>query len=462
VNEHDANDDERTLPADTDETGAIHAAPMAAWNPTPESGDPGAPTATAEPAATTTEPMSEPAKPKSRTRRVLTLGIAATVLLTIGAGGGAIAAINLENGQQTTAANLGGGTSTNGSANGFQGGTGNGFDPSTGTGGRGSFGGFSQGGTSGGSSSSTSTGTGTAATAAQTVGVVTIVSTLGYESGEAAGTGIILTSSGRILTNNHVIDGATALKVTDETTGKTYTAKVVGTDATDDVAVLQLEGASVLKTATLATGNAAVGDAVTAVGNAGGTGTLSAAKGSVTALDQSITTAAEGSSASEKLTGLIETDADVVSGDSGGPLKDSSGAVIGIDTAASSGSSDVTGYAIPIAAATAIADEIVAGKDTADITLGYPAFLGVAPSDGSSSAGGATIDQIISGTPAASSGLAEGDVITAVDGHAIASAAALSARLGSYSPGDSVKITYTDTDGDSHSVQVTLATGPAN
>jgi S1-C subfamily serine protease len=129
-------------------------------------------------------------------------------------------------------------------------------------------------------------------TSAQSVGVVVIDTVLKYQGAEAAGTGIVLTSNGEILTNNHVIDGATGITVTVVTTGKTYTADVVGTDATSDIAVLQLEGASGLSPATTGSSGAGVADAVTAVGNAGGTGVLAAATGTVTALDQTVTASA--------------------------------------------------------------------------------------------------------------------------------------------------------------------------
>jgi S1-C subfamily serine protease len=291
--------------------------------------------------------------------------------------------------------------------------------------------------------------------------VVTVVSTLGYRSGEAAGTGIVLTSNGEILTNNHVIDGSTSVRVTVESTGRTYTAGVVGTDASADIAVLHLKGASGLPTARLATTAAAVGDAVTAVGNAGGTGTLSAATGTVTALQQSITTQPEGASASESLTGLIETNADVVAGDSGGPLEDSAGRVVGIDTAASSGTADVTGYAIPIRTAVRIAAEITSGSTSSAITRGLPAFLGVEISS-DAVAEGAGVAQVLNGTPAASAGLEAGDVITAVNGRTVGSASALTSLLHSYSPGTGVSVTYTDTTGSSHTVHVTLTAGPAD
>ena len=185
------------------------------------------------------------------------------------------------------------------------------------------------------SAANTSTGS---ATAAQQVGVVDIDTVLQYQGAEAAGTGMILTSSGEVLTNNHVIDGATSIKVTVVSTGASYTAKVVGTDPSDDVAVLQLQGASGLQTAKIGNSSGVnVGDAVTAVGNAGGVGgTPSAAKGSVVALNQTLTASNENGSNAETLTGMIEINAAVVAGDSGGPLYDSHDDVVGMDTAASS------------------------------------------------------------------------------------------------------------------------------
>ena len=169
-------------------------------------------------------------------------------------------------------------------------------------------------------------------------GLVDVVSTDGDQQATSAGTGIVLTSNGEVLTNNHVINGATSIKVTDIGNGRTYTANVVGYDASHDVAVLQLQNASGLTIASL--GNSSTvqsGDNVVALGNAGGKGgTPSVAAGTVTALNQSITAADDLSGVSEQLTGLIETNADIQPGDSGGSLVNSYGQVIGMDTAASS------------------------------------------------------------------------------------------------------------------------------
>jgi S1-C subfamily serine protease len=297
----------------------------------------------------------------------------------------------------------------------------------------------------------------TAATSAQQVGIVDIDTVLGYQGGQAAGTGMVLTPTGEVLTNNHVVSGATSISVTVVSTSATYTASVVGTDASDDVAVLQLDGASGLATAQLGTSPATVGDAVTAVGNAGGTGTLTAASGTVTALDQSITATDSTGGSAERLTGLIETDAAVQPGDSGGPLYGAAGTIVGMDTAASSGG-PVQAYAIPIATAERIAAQIEQGVASSTIQQGYPAFLGVSVENGPD---GATVLGVLSSGPAAQAGLSAGDVITGVGGQRVASAAGLTAVLAGHSPGDRVTVTWLDAAGGTHSATVALGSGPA-
>lgn len=304
-----------------------------------------------------------------------------------------------------------------------------------------------------------------AATAAQKVGVVTIVSVLDYdENSQAAGTGTIMTSNGYILTNNHVIAGATSIKVTVESTNKTYTATVVGSDKTNDVAVLKIADVSGLTPASYATSNTVkVADAVTDVGNAEGTGDLVAATGTVTALAQSITVQGERAGESEKLTNLIQISADVVSGDSGGPLVNSSGKVIGMVTAASAASTNVTGFAIPIKTALAIAAQIRSGVATSTVTIGYPAFLGVqiAAGSDSSTTAGAAVAGAIAGTPAETLGLVAGDTITSVDGTPVASATALSTVISAHKVGDRVTVTWTDAAGATHTATAALVAGPA-
>lgn len=403
---------------------------------------------------------------RKRQRRLgLAIGSGIAALAVLGAAGGTAFGLSSQH-AATTSSQSQGTSSLPGTGTGTGGSGTNGFtvpgDGSGSTGGSGSGGSGSTGG-SGGSSSGTGTETAaTAATAAQKKGVVTINTVLGYDqSSQAAGTGMVLTSDGTVLTNNHVIQGATSIVVTDETTGKEYTAKVVGSDATNDVAVLKLEGASGLSTVKLDDdGEPSTGDTVTDVGNAEGTGNLVAAVGSVTATDQDIQVQSESGTGTESLTGLIEVAADIVSGDSGGPVLDSEGEVVGMATAASSGSTAVTGYAIPITTAKSIADKILAGESSSTITIGLPAFLGVEVS-GTATTGGVAVAGTVAGSGAANAGLTVGDTITSIDGTAVASSDALTAAVRAHSVGDKVTVGYTDSAGAAKTVTVTLTAGPA-
>jgi S1-C subfamily serine protease len=305
--------------------------------------------------------------------------------------------------------------------------------------------------------------------------VVDVVSTLGYQDGTAAGTGIVLTSSGEVLTNNHVIDGATSIKVRDVGNGHVYTAGVVGYNETDDIAVLQLKGASGLTTADL--GNSSqvrVGNKVIAIGNAGGQdGTPSVATGKVTGLGQSITASDESAGTSEQLKGLIETNAGIEPGDSGGPLTNTYGQVIGLDTAASTGSAyqlsstATQAFTIPINEAVAIAGQIEAGTSSATVHIGSTAFLGIeVSSSGTTAPGfpastGAEIAGVEQGSAVAAAGLTAGDTITSLGGHGITSASQIRSVLTGYRPGDKVSITWTDQDAQSHTATIVLSAGPA-
>lgn len=313
-------------------------------------------------------------------------------------------------------------------------------------------------------------------------GLVDINVKFDYQSASGAGTGIVLTSTGEVLTNNHVINQATSISATDIGNGRTYQAKVVGYDRTGDIAVLQLEGASGLPTARIGSSTSLkVGQGVVAIGNAGGTGgTPSSAGGSITALGQAITASDELDGTSEQLSGLIETNADVQSGDSGGPLVDRSGQVIGMDTAAATGyslqSQTNQGYAIPVDTALAIAHQIESGRSSSTVHVGPTAFLGVTITSGSGGSGaygeyggngagspatgGATVNGVVKSGAAANAGITVGDTITAVDGRSISSPAALSAAIGQDRPGQSVQLAWTDSSGQAHTATVDLGSGP--
>jgi S1-C subfamily serine protease len=298
-------------------------------------------------------------------------------------------------------------------------------------------------------------------------GIVVIKTRLGYQDGAAAGTGMVLTSSGEVLTNNHVIRGATSIKIVVPNTGRTYTARIVGYDVADDVAVLQAVGASNMSTVTTTSSKLTVGAPVTAIGNAGGTGRLASATGAITRLGDSVVVGDDEGGA-VRLTGMIGVNASVVPGDSGGPLLNSSGEVIGMDTAGSTGptfrSTGATqAYAIPITKALSIATKVVAGTGSTRIHIGETAFLGVQIAGGfrGRHSSGAAIAGITPGTPAATAGLTPGDVVTAVNGYRISSSNSLRSSLLTKKPGDSVTITYSDQSGASHSVKLELASGPA-
>lgn len=308
-------------------------------------------------------------------------------------------------------------------------------------------------------------------------GLVDIVTTLGFQQAQAAGTGLVLTSSGEVLTNNHVIEGATSIRATDVGNGQTYQAKVVGYDRSHDIAVIKLSGASGLQTVTLGNSSGAqLGQKVVALGNAGGQGgTPSVVTGHITGLGQSITASDQSAGTRERLTGLIKHDAAIQPGDSGGPLVTTTGDVIGINTAASThdfqisdGTGQTNGFAIPMNQAIAIARQITAGQASASVHIGATAFIGVEVSSDSNAAAqglpagsGALIEGVVSGAPAELAGIAAGDVITSVNGTSVTSAQALQSALGQHHPGDRVSIGWTDQSGQAHSAKVHLATGPA-
>jgi S1-C subfamily serine protease len=306
--------------------------------------------------------------------------------------------------------------------------------------------------------------------------------TVGYGQARGAGTGMVLTPDGEVLTNNHVIDGATSISVTDVGNGKTYQARVAGYDVGKDVAILQLSGASNLQTITIdRSPNVSAGTEVVGIGNAGGTGgTPSYAGGTVTATGQSISAADDLSGTSERLTGMIETNANIQAGDSGGPLVNAAGQVIGMDTAGSQTSQFASqqagdGFAIPINAATGIATQILDSHSAGGVHVGPTAFLGVQIAQGTSDAlgsglgnGGAPasspgvpIAGVVSGGPAAKAGLASGDLITSVGGHPVTSQASLRhAMVNELIPGQSVTVRYIATSGQQDSANVVLAAGP--
>lgn len=292
-----------------------------------------------------------------------------------------------------------------------------------------------------------------AASGKQLVGLVRIETTLGYQNGAAVGTGMILTSNGEVVTNHHVIEGATKIVVTVMSTGRRYQATLVGSDATDDIALLKLSNASGLSTVRTSTSTASVRQAVTAVGDAQGSSSFTASPGKITALNQTISPS-DGSQ-SERLTGIIQYAADVMSGDSGGATYDSSGDVIGMTTAASTGGAQTNGYAIPISRVLSVVSDLEAHASNARYSYGLPPFIGVGVNQS------AVVEQVYPGTGAARSGLVPGDRIVAVNGAPVSTATQLQTATRRHTPGQTIKLTWTTTTGQRESASVQLMTGPA-
>ncbi len=332
-------------------------------------------------------------------------------------------------------------------------------------------------------------------------GIVDVSANLQYLEETAEGTGFVINAAaGLVLTNNHVIDGATDVTVTSVASGKSYQAKVLGYDQTDDVALLQLPGVTGLKAVT--TGDSAhlsVGTTVLAIGNeAGQGGSPTVAPGVISSLDRTIEASDQSSDLNETLHGMLQTNADIRPGDSGGPLANAAGQVIGIDTAAGGGTV-YSGYAIPINAALSIASRIYAGHASTAIRIGLPAFLGVlapasnnadprrqasdeqrqtgsvishdhacatgdtavVPASIAPARSGALVDGVLCGTVAASAGLFAGDVITSIGGRAVTTPGSLTAIIGRYRPGSQAQLAWVSPGGSVHTALVILNAGPA-
>jgi S1-C subfamily serine protease len=344
-----------------------------------------------------------------------------------------------------------------------------------------------------------------------TPGLVDVNATLKYASETAEGTGMVVNPDGLVLTNNHVIDGATSVSVTLADSGRTYQARVVGYDSVDDVALLQLSGAANL--ATVSFGNSSqvkLGSAVLALGNAEGRGTVTPAPGTIDGLNRSIQASDEGSQTTEDLNHMLQTNAQIQQGDSGGALANSAGQVIGMITAANTGSggqqAGTAGFAIPINSALVIASQIAEGRASSTVYIGLPGFLGVevaqsnSPNPGEQAAAaqqaaqgqggqrgpggaaaacvtagqlpgtpsriapagsGALVLGVVCGTAADTGGLAPGDVITSVNGQAVSTPGSLTTITSRYHPGDVVSVGWQGTNGARHITRLMLGTGPA-
>lgn len=292
--------------------------------------------------------------------------------------------------------------------------------------------------------------------------IVDIDTKLGYQSAVGAGTGIVIDPSGVVLTNNHVIAGATDISARAIGNGQTYPVEVIGYDRTQDIAVLQLGGAAGLPVANIGDSSAVkVGDPIVALGNAGGVGgTPSAVSGKVVALNQTVSASDSLTGSSETLNGLIHVDAPIRPGDSGGPTVNTNNQVVGINTAASDNYKlgGGQGFVIPINQAMAVAGQIRSGAGSPTVHIGPTGFMGVGVNDSSGGAGAAVL-RVVSNGPAAQAGITQGDVITSIDGAPVNSATALTNLLDQHHPGDTISVGLQN-GGTQRTTNVTLGEGP--
>jgi S1-C subfamily serine protease len=345
-------------------------------------------------------------------------------------------------------------------------------------------------------------------------GLVVIRTALQYQGDEAEATGMVIEPDGLVLTNNHVIEDSTSITAT-TANGHQYQAKVVGYDVTGDIALIQLQGASGLRTVPL--GNSSTvktGDSVVAMGNAEGQNAIVPVAGQVTGLNQTVTASdQDGTITSETLHGMIETNAAIVQGDSGGPLANSAGQVIGMDTAGNDGGGfgvqqqAAAGYSIPIDTALTIARQMAADQASSTVVIGYPPFMGVYIGEGSNAnpqaqaeqqqnggfggfngngfggngggqncytnnsnlvpptdipnvSSGTLILGTICGGPAQAAGMTAGSVIVAVNGQAIGSPSNLTGVVSKFKPGDTISVTWVSPSGQRSTASIKLAAGP--
>ncbi len=282
--------------------------------------------------------------------------------------------------------------------------------------------------------------------------------------GFIAGTGMVLTPGGLVLTNNHVVADTTDLTAQLAGRGPIYSAVVIGVDPTQDVAVIQLQGATGLPTTPFdLSGALGIGDAVTGLGNAlGRNGAPVAAHGTVTSLDETIFVRDQEATIMETLDGVVCFNAPIQPGDSGGPLLNAEGRVIGMDTAGSltsaTGAGAKWGCAIPITRAMTIAQQIESGTPSPYVESGHRGILGVVCAK--TGASGCVVTSVAPGEAAAAAGLKTGDVITSVGGVAVTSASDFNVVMQDRRPGDEVAVTWRDASGGMHSAVAALSAGP--
>lgn len=293
--------------------------------------------------------------------------------------------------------------------------------------------------------------------------VVRIDTVVDYQQAYGIGTGIVLSPSGEVLTNYHVVQGANTVSAT--VAGQSFMADLIGYDRRNDIAVLQLRGAFGLPAAPIGDSTKLVaGEPVVALGNAQGTGSpLTREVGTITSFGQTVNAEDELTGSTDQLNGLIEFAAPVRAGDSGGPVVNRAGQVVGVTTAASVNfrmGPGGKGFAIPINDAMAIATQIRSRTPSPEVHIGPPTMLGVGVRTAPRDDAGVIIQDVLRGGPAEAAGLAPGDLLTAIDGTPLDSARTLTLVLDQHYPGDVVDLTWLDRSGQQHTGKAPLAAGP--
>lgn len=275
------------------------------------------------------------------------------------------------------------------------------------------------------------------------------------------GTGMVLTEDGIAITNYHVVENSTDVVVRMADTEAEYNATVLGRDSEHDVAVLQIEDAPELPVTSLNPRTPQLGDLNAAVGNGGGQGYLTSVVGEVTTLDKTILAGTEAEESTSRLTGLIETTADVVPGYSGGPLVDDEGQVIGVSTAASPGETadEVNGYAIPIVVALDIVNQVLSGEESDTVSIGVDGALGITIL---TTDDGPVIQEVSPDSAAERLGLRAGDIIISVEGETVTTSRELARAINDRNVGDEVEVVWRDASGTTQTGTATLQEAVVN
>lgn len=292
----------------------------------------------------------------------------------------------------------------------------------------------------------------------------------GVADSDAAGTGIIVSADGYVLTNHHVVDSATNIEVV-TTDGAVYDdVELVGSDPLNDVAYLKIKGAKDLKPAELGDSSTLrVGQGVVAIGNALGQFQNTVSSGIVSGKGRPIAASSENGSSADSLTDLVQTDAAINPGNSGGPLLNYSGQVIGMNTAVASNAEGI-GFAIPINATKGTLKSVLKGEGVrrsylgvryVEITAATAREYNLSTKQGAYVIGSGSSAAVVSGGPADKAGLKEKDIITKVNGEVVGTAGGVSTLVGEYAPGETIEVTYLR-GGKEYTAKVTLELHPSS